>query len=188
MKWACALFFVMACSTEHAVVATLDSAGEGGAHAEAGDAAGGSADPGGTGGTLPLSGDAGASGASGASGANGASGASGDAAAGARASEAGASGAGAISAQFCACSDQSQSFCGSDGQTHTTLCLGPCPTISVSCFHDCPCVPQDTISIVFWFPESCMPETICSNGYVCLPISSDTQTPGNDCPAPQNSL
>lgn len=203
----CFGLLVAACTSETALVATLDP--RGGAGGSSGSATAGTAgsDPATSGGTRQDSGGApvlsgGVSGASAAgSGGNSGpeSGGTGGSAAGAGLSTGGAQAGGASSGgsaaaeagagggdnwgTYCSCS-QSQTVCDSDGVTH--LCFGnQCPPIMIICEHECPCGAGENTggNRGEWYPEECFDESACADTYFCVVNSPETAALATDCAA-----
>ena len=208
-----ALYFgllLAACTSETALVATLD--GRGGAGGSSVSAAGGSSGsatagmagsiPATSGGTGQDSGGApvlsgGVSGASTAASGGNSGTESGGSAAGAGLSTGGAQAGGASSGgsaaaeagagggdnwgTYCSCS-QSQTVCDSDGVTH--LCFGnQCPPIMIICEHECPCGAGENTggNRGEWYPEECFDESACADTYFCVVNSPETAALATDC-------
>lgn len=201
---------LLSCSSETAIVATLDVAGAAGASAggKAGSGAGGAAGAiqSMSGGALQQSGGTAASsgGASNSSGgvggggaaSGGAGGSSGGGVAGFGGDTGGAvgdgmtldAGAGGIlvfpsSQTYCSCSETSV-VCDSDGVSH--LCLSNrCPQITIICAHECPCGAGDSTvgNPGVWYPEECFDPSTCSETYFCVSNSPEGSALIGDCSA-----
>lgn len=195
-----------ACSSETAIVATLDLQGGAGSSfgGSSGSGAGGVAgaqqvtsggarqESGGapiqSGGTSGGS-DGGSVGGSGAT-AGGAQFAAGGAQSGGAASggatwDAGAGGVltGDVPPMYCSCSE-SHTVCGSDGETH--LCIGnQCPAIMIICDHECPCGAGETSvggERGIWYPEECFdPGTCADTAYFCASNAPEGAAVVSDC-------
>jgi len=168
----------VACSLDHVRVATLDDAGSASSSSTGGELAGAghsnrSASAGGnalaSGGSPPQNGEDRFILISG--GANGDVQISAD--------------AGAKSVVVCSCLGTQAEACGSDGVTYPAPCDdgGACLPPSIACFHACPCLDGETAGSETWFSLSpnCAPTVPCSEGLICLTLSSAPEGELSSC-------
>jgi len=175
-----------ACSLDHVVVATLDSAGAGGwaiagrtSSAGAGGSAGG-APSAGSGGSVfsggsPAGGDAG-----------------GDSIASGGVVDTHLIGTiigagGGASETRCSCIGRRSELCGTDGITYPSECVdtGACLPPGIACLQACPCPDgaggNATTTTSDWFLMECASSAHCSEGVICMAFSGGTF---NDEPTP----